>query len=91
MSGNVVHNNTAYPIIKGLAVPPRNLKNLRPRKRKYPLNEMQPGDTFITREGEKGVIGAASVYSRSRRAEGYPCKFAIRHLPDGTYFVQRVE
>jgi hypothetical protein len=54
----------SFVIQKGIAIPPRTIPNAGPRQSKYPLDEMEQGDSFdITVEGEKQARQKQSQFS----------------------------
>ena len=54
----------SFTINKGVAIPPRTIPNAGPRQSKYPLDEMEQGDSFdIPVESEKQARQKQSQFS----------------------------
>lgn len=54
----------SFQISKGIAIPPRTIPNAGPRQSKYPLDDMEPGDSFdIPVEGDKQARQKQSQFS----------------------------
>ena len=83
-------HETKYKIEHGIPVPPVTRVLLGPKRRKYPLNELAVGTSFLTEPGERGVVGASSAYSHVMRKKGETVRFSVRKQPDGRYRVWRV-
>lgn len=56
--------SNSFQINKGIAIPARTIPNAGPRQSKYPLDEMEQGDSFdIVVEGEKQARQKQSQFS----------------------------
>lgn len=54
----------SFVINKGVAIPPRTIPNAGPRQSKYPLDDMEPGDSFdIPVENDKQARQKQSQFS----------------------------
>ncbi|MES2704815.1 MAG: hypothetical protein V4649_19400 [Bacteroidota bacterium] len=54
----------SFTINKGIAIPPRTIPNAGPRQSKYPLDDMEQGDSFdIVVESEKQARQKQSQFS----------------------------
>jgi hypothetical protein len=54
----------SFQIQKGIAIPPRTIPNAGPRQSKYPLDDMEPGDSFdIPVENDKQARQKQSQFS----------------------------
>lgn len=68
-----------FQVNKGIPIPPRTIPNAGPRQTKYPLDEMEAGDSFdVAVENEKQARQKQSQFSSLAKTRGI--KVVTRYL-----------
>mgnify|MGYP003433254095 CR=1 FL=1 len=80
-----MNSTTAYLVRKAVPLPPRTIPNAGPRQTKYPLDDMEAGDSFaIPVDNEKQARQRQSQFSALAKSRGI--KVSTRFFPtDNAY------